>query len=144
MSAGSDNPALLSIGVASGGMSPENHLVFDALGALGRTVVRERERFSDEGLRVNIVFHIPGPIFQPDYEGVHATRFDRKNNHFLVVAAVPADLTPEELPTYIAETLQATAREAREFVAKRKLAVTLEQVEKLIDYLVADLETAAH
>jgi hypothetical protein len=106
-------------------------------------VVREREGFPNEGLRVNIVFHVTGPMFQPDYDGVHATRLDRKNGHLLVVAAVPPELTYDQVSAYAAGVLRAATREAREYVAKRKLPLKLDHVETLMDHLVAELEATA-
>jgi hypothetical protein len=144
MSAEITAPALLSIGINSGGMSPQNHLVHEALGAFQRMVVREREGFPNDGLRVNIVFHVPGPMFQPDYEGVHASRLDRKNGHLLIVAAVPAELTYDQVSAYEAEVLRTAAREAREYVVKRKVPLKLDHVQALMDHLVAELEATAN
>ena len=109
-----------------------------------RTVARERQRFANEGLTINVVFHIPGPMFQPDYAGVHATRLDRKNEHLLVVAAVPADLSSDQTSSYIADVLRAADRQARAYLHKRRISIKLDQVEGLIDHLVGLLEAPAN
>src|ERR1700674_2102187 len=103
---------LLAIGVVSGGPSPANELVTEALMGYGRMVMRERTALPNEGLQINIVFHVPGPIFQPDYEGVHATKLDRKNDRVLVVAAVPSTLRFDEVSGYFADVLRQSRDEA--------------------------------
>ena len=106
-------PDLLAIGVSQGGSSPANELVYEALMGYMRTVIKERAAFPNEGLRLNIVFHIPGPIFQPDYQGVHATKFDRKSARLLVVAAVPPDLQFDEVSRCFVDVLRQARDEGR-------------------------------
>lgn len=89
---------------------------------------------------MNVVFHIPDPVFQPDYEGVHATRLDRRNAHLLVVAAVPPALTHNEVPTYAATVLQAAVGEARAYLAKRRVTLPLDELENLVDRLITRLQ----
>jgi hypothetical protein len=136
-------PALLSIGLNLGGTSTQNAPVFEALGVFARMVISERERFGRTGLRMNIVFAIPGPMFQPDFEGVHANRLDRKNDHLLVVAAVPPELIPENVPAYAAAVLQAATGEARAYLAKRRVPLQLDELERLVDHLITKLQAAA-
>src|SRR5437660_4635822 len=121
-------PDLLAIGVSTGGPSPANELVDEALMGYLRMVMRERGAFPNEGLRLNIVFHIPGPIFQPDYEGTHATKLDRKNDRVLVVAAVPADLRFDEVSRYFADVLRQARDEASRYLAKRRATIAADRV----------------
>lgn len=108
-----------------------------------RMVIRERAVFPNEGLRINIAFHLPGPMFQPDYEGVHATRLDRKTQHLLVVAAVPSTLAFEEVSRYFADVLRQARAEAGRYLAKRKVAIPTDRVSALIDHLLSEMEAAA-
>ncbi len=107
-----------------------------------RTVIRERMAFPNDGLRINIVFHIPGPIFQPDYEGVHATKLDRKNNRVLIVAAVPATLKFDEVSRYFADVLREARQTAIEYAAKRRAAASADHVGGLIDHLLNQIASA--
>lgn len=107
-----------------------------------RMVIRERAAFQNEGLRINIVFHVPGPIFQPDYEGVHATKVDRKNYMVLVVAAVPSTLRFDEVSSYFAEVLREAQQKAIDYARKRKLTATADKVSGLIDHLLNQIEKA--
>jgi hypothetical protein len=108
-----------------------------------RMVIREEPAFPNEGLRINVVFHVPGPIFQPDYEGVHATKLDRKTDSVLVTAAVPATLKFDEVSRYFADVLREARRKAIEYAAKRKVAASADRVSGLIDHLLSQIEPAA-
>src|SRR5437660_12354001 len=128
-------PDLLAIGVSTGGPSPANELVNDALMGYVRMVMRERAAFPNEGLRINIVFHVPGPIFQPDYEGVHATKLDRKNERVLVVAAAPSSLQFDEVSGYFANVLREARQNAIDYARKRKIAASADRLSGMIDHL---------
>lgn len=134
---------LLAIGVVTGGPSPANELVKEALMGYLRMVMRERTAFPNEGLRINLVFHVPGPIFQPDYEGVHATKLDRKNERVLVVAAAPSTLQFDEVSSYFANVLREARQNAIEYARKRKLAASADKVSGLIDHLLNQIEATA-
>ena len=133
-------PDLLAVGISVGGMSPANQLIYEALGGFMRMVIRERGVYPNEGLRINIVFHLPGPMFQPDYKGVHATRLDRKNQHLLVVAAVPSTLRVDEVSKYFADVLRHAREEAARYLARRKVTIRIDTVSGLIDHLLNQLE----
>ena len=137
---GAGRPDLLAIGVSRGGPSPANELVNEALMGYLRMVMKERAAFPNEGLRINIVFHVPGPIFQPDYEGVHATKLDRKNERILVVAAVPSTLQFDEVSGYFADVLRQARKKAIDYAGKRKLAASPDRVSGLIDHLLNQIE----
>ena len=133
-------PDLLAIGIGRGGPSPANELVYEALMGYMRMVIKERAAFPNEGLRLNIVFHVPGPIFQPDYEGVYATKFDRKGDSVLVVAAVPADLKFDEVPRYFVDVLRQARDEATRYLAKRKVKIAADRLYNLIDHLMSRIQ----
>ena len=136
-------PNLLAIGISRGGPSPTNELVNEALMGYMRLVIKERAAFQNEGLRLNIVFHVPGPIFQPDYQGVHVTRFDRKSDRVLVVAAVPPDLKFDEVSGYFVDVLRQARDEATHFLANRKVAIAADRLYGLIDHLISRIQAAA-
>ena len=132
---GAGRPDLLAIGVSRGGPSPANELVNEALMGYLRMVMREQAVFPNEGLRINIVFHVPGPIFQPDYKGVHATKLDRKNSRVLVVAAVPSNLKFDEVSGYFANVLREARQNAIDYARKRKIAASADRLSGMIDHL---------
>ena len=100
-----EGASLLSFGVVIGGRSPQNEMVGEALRPIAQRVVALRKGYPQKGLMINVIFHVPGPIHQPDYEGVHARRLDRKSGELLVHAAVPPTLRFDGVPNYVAEVL---------------------------------------
>lgn len=58
--------------------------------------MQRRTEYPNEGLRINVVFQIPGRLRQRDFEGVFPARYARKTNNLLVNAAVPASITFEQ------------------------------------------------
>lgn len=135
-------PDLLAIGMNTGGLSPANQLVDEALASYMRMVMKERGLFPNEGLRINIVFHVPGPISQPDYEGIHATKFDKKNDRVLIVAAVPATLKFDEVSSYFADVLREARQMAIDYAGKRKVTASADRVSGLIDHLLNQISAA--
>src|SRR5579864_5905413 len=96
---------LLSFGFAVGGRSASNELVIESLTAIGRRVAELRDHHPNSGLKINIVFQVPGPISKPDYEGVHVRKFDRKRELLLVHAAVPVSLGFDDASEFVADVL---------------------------------------
>ena len=113
------------------------------MGEFQRRVIREREHLVNEGLRINVVFDIPGRFSSPDYDGVLATRLDRRNQHLLVLAAVPADLQDDQVDAYLVEVLWATLDQATAFLRKRRASIKVDHVAELITTLATDLEANA-
>ncbi len=123
-------PDLLAIGISTGGQSPTNQLVDEALASYMRMVMMERGLFPNEGLRINIVFHVPGPIPQPDYAGIRATKLDRKNNRVLIVAAVPGTLKFDEVSRYFADVLREARQKAADDAVKRTVPASAESCQR--------------
>ena len=65
-----DEPALLSLGVMSGGMTKATEDVNEAFMVQMRRVRDARLAYPNHGLHINVVFHIPGHLHSPDFEGV--------------------------------------------------------------------------
>lgn len=45
--------------------------------------MQRRTEYPNEGLRINVVFQIPGRLRQRDFEGVFPARYARKTNNLL-------------------------------------------------------------
>lgn len=133
-----DQPDLLALGLIGGGTTPSNELVTEALLALMRGVRDRREEYPNEGLRINIVFHLPGRFFQPDFEGVFPARYARDTNHLLVNAAVPATLTVDHVRDFFTQTLWQTKAAALEYLRKRKITTETTSVMALMDALASE------
>jgi len=107
-----------------------------------RLVIKKRPMFPNDGLRINIVFHVPGPIVQPDYTGIHATKLDKKTATVLIVAAVPDTLKFDMVSRYVADVLREGRQRAIEYAAKRSVLASPDHVSGLIDYLVDEIQAA--
>lgn len=132
------DPELLSLGLVSGGVTPSNELVREALMVLMRAVRDRRSQYENTGLRINIVFKLPGRFLSPDFEGVFAARYVRKTTHLLVNAAVPATLTIDQVRDFFCQTFLETKSAALTYLAKRSISVDTTHVMAMIDDLVAD------
>jgi hypothetical protein len=74
------------------------------------TRLAEQIPVSDSGL-LNIVFHVPGSITGPDYQGVRSGTLFRRLKKLQVQIAVPPGLEQSE-PTHIERVLLRLLREA--------------------------------
>lgn len=133
------SPYLLSFGIVVGGVSPSSLAVDEALSSVARNVAALRTRFPNEGLKINIVFHVPGPLSQPDYSGVHVRRVNAKTQHMLVHAAVPDSLSSDDITQYVTRVLLETKNQARAYLQKRRPKISMNQVDSLINVLLRQL-----
>lgn len=132
------DPELLSLGIIGGGRTPSNEYVTEALMVLMRTVRARRTQHPNEGLRINIVFQIPGPFSKPDFEGVFPARYARKTNHLLVNAAVPESLQADQVRAFFVKVLRDTKEAAAEYLRKRRIDVDTTNVMAFIDDLASE------
>ncbi|MBG0564028.1 hypothetical protein [Actinoplanes aureus] len=113
----------LFVGSVIGGSSPDNRASRAAVSALAREVGRLPWEFVSEETGVDVAFHIPGPLLQPDYAGIRTGSVSRKQRLIAVQIAVPADITSksdEETLRLLAEYLVSGVEIARDAVARRK------------------------
>jgi hypothetical protein len=121
---------LLSIGIVQGGGNALRFVVQD-LGDLMRLVSREAPRFTNQGLRVNVIFGVPGPLARPEFEGVEPGRFYSKRGLLVVGASVPDTLRPTETTDYIRSTLAAAMTAAEERMRRKRVEIDMTAVREL-------------
>jgi hypothetical protein len=114
-------------------MNGTNREVHEFLGKVARLVIRERQSFPNEGLRLNVVFNVPGHFFQPDFSGVLATRMDRRRAYVLVMVAVPDDLSEPSFVAFAQSTLQTAATRATEYATHRRTTFDSSQLIALVE-----------
>jgi hypothetical protein len=131
-------PELLSLGLIGGGPAPGNELLSEAFMALMRWVRDNRGRYPNTGLRINIVFQIPGPFLSPDFEGVFPARYARKTNHLLVNAAVPKGLALDQVREFFVQALTEVRTTTLEYLQRRKIEVDTTHVMAFINDLVSE------
>ena len=102
----------LHIGMITGGPDAE-HSRFDAIErTIARLVIGTRDESPIAiGGSVDLVFHVPGSITKPDYEGIRTGRFSRKDEMIQIQVSVPEEVVNSEDP---APFIFASMREAVE------------------------------
>jgi hypothetical protein len=103
---------VLSIGSMVGGATPQNKAWRDAIKQLTAEVVAARQGV-EAPLNVNVVFHVPGNILQPDFSGLRTGRFSRQNALLMVQVAVPMEPPEDPLEYLRAAALEAIAEAGR-------------------------------
>lgn len=88
MSEVDEAPASLSLGVIVGGVSPDGTQWSNAVKRLALAVIDVRAGFVAD-VNINIEFHVPGPVLQPDFAGVRSGAFRKKDRWLKIQAAVP-------------------------------------------------------
>jgi hypothetical protein len=78
-------------------------------------------------LNVNVVFHVPGHLLRPEFEGVRTSSFFRKDSLLIVQVALPE--APPPNPLEFLKSACASALDAAEAWAKRRKVS--EDVERL-------------
>jgi hypothetical protein len=121
---------VLSIGSMVGGATPENKAWRDALSEL-TTLVRTARAGVDAPLNLNVVFHVPGNLLQPDFSGVRTGRFSRKNALLMVQVALPSEAPNDALAYLRAAVLEAIAEAAR-WADKKRVPIDVEQLESIL------------
>jgi hypothetical protein len=134
-------PKPLYVSMIIGGSSRENASAIAAVNAVGRLSDELSERVEPEGLKVDLTFHVPGPIVSPDYEGVRTGRYVPAKELLVVQAAVPVPLNRERAQAFMADVLRRTAELATGYVERRKLGLSTAAVEKMITEMLEELHS---
>jgi hypothetical protein len=87
MSEADEATEALSIGTVIGGSTAANKGWAEPLRTLTERVAKARAGV-DVPLGVNVVFHIPGPLLQPEFDGVRTGTYSRKRSLLMVHATL--------------------------------------------------------
>lgn len=123
-------PSALSIGCVS---DPSTSVWADSIMHLSRVIdVILGETVSP--LNVNVVYHLSGTLFQPEFEGVRTGRFNTRDKHLMVQAAVTP--SPEkDVWTELLRLLRDAISEAEVYARKRRIADDLHEIWGIIDLI---------
>ena len=87
----------------------------------------------EAGPAINVVYHVPGSIISPDWEGVRDGKFSRKRQLLMVQVAVPSELLDSPaLKEFMLESLQKASEVAFEFFRRKGLSFPLAEAESLV------------
>lgn len=83
---------------------------------------------SSEGT-VDVVYHVPGSLVRPDYEGVRTGRWDKRDQMLQVQVAVPESMRSDddELAEFLKRTLLEAVEAAEQHLAKKAPGLSLER-----------------
>jgi hypothetical protein len=119
-----DEPAeVLSIGCVLGG-GIANRPWRDAISALTHRVIAARKDI-ESPLNLNVVFHVPGSMLKPEFEGVRTGRFSKAMQLLMVQVAVP-EAVPPDPDEYLLDAVGAAIDEAERWAKRRGMATNLD------------------
>jgi hypothetical protein len=119
----------LSIGSMIGGTGAQARTWRDAISQLTQRVADARESVTSP-LNLNVVFHVPGEILEPDAEYVRAGRYDADTRTLLVQVTVPAE-PPSEPDPVLRTRLDDAITEAASWARQRGLPGELTELRRL-------------
>jgi hypothetical protein len=106
---------VLSVGAIFGG--PEAQPWRDSVYELTRRVTVLREGVESQ-LNVNVVFHVPGRYLKPEFAGVRAGSFRKRDSLLMVQAALPPDL-PTDPASYLQDAMVSAVDEAEAWSVRK-------------------------
>jgi hypothetical protein len=131
MTASDDASAALSIGAVLGDSDPESLAWRRAIGSLGRQVMQAREGVVSP-LRVNVVFHVDGRLVPNEFVGVRTGRFNKRDSHLLIQAAVPTGEASDRYEVLV-NLLREAIGEAENFARSKGIAEDLASIRALVE-----------
>ncbi|MBX3092120.1 MAG: hypothetical protein KF801_06380 [Cryobacterium sp.] len=100
MIAESEPVAAMSVGVIIGGRTGQNRAWIESLQGLIREVMVAREG-ATSGLNLNVEFHVPGNILQPEFVGDRTGFFKKATSLLKVQVAVPVQSEVDPRPILV-------------------------------------------
>lgn len=126
----SEDAKVLSIGSVLGGRSPWTSKWSDAIRTLTIEIANARDGVSSP-LNVNVVFHVPGNIVKPDFEGVRTGHFSKRSSLLMVQVALP-EKPPEDIDADLKARVIEALNEAERWARKKQITDDLSQLRKLV------------
>lgn len=116
-----------------GGTSPSMRAWREAITGITGRVAALNDGVSTP-VNVNVIFHVPGDLLQPDFTGVRTGHFSKRQRWLIVQVALP-ESAPEEVDEFVVEQLKAAVAEAERFVKRRRHADALSELRSLVSQL---------
>jgi hypothetical protein len=111
----------LSIGTIMGGQTAANSRWTGPIRNLTRRV-RDARKGIEVPLGVNVVFHIPGNLLQPEFEGLRTGSYSRKRSLLMVQAALPEE-PPDDPDAHLVMMLLRAIDEVEPWSKRRRVEV---------------------
>jgi len=126
---------MIAVGVDVGGTELVRSRIDCALMQAARSLIRLRPTFADgEVPSVNVVFHLPGSVHSPDWEGLRVERFTRKKKLMLISVAVPEEIVhSDQALEFVIQSLHTANGLAFQIFHRKGIEFPLQEAEALID-----------
>jgi hypothetical protein len=125
-----DGKPTLSVGAVLEGYDTESEAWRQAIADVGQRIMVAREGVGGP-LRLNVVFHVPGPGTPNDFVGVRTGRFDKKASRLIVQAAVPEGPIEDRSKVVVA-LLEHAIDAAEEWASKQKVSESLVEIRSIL------------
>ena len=94
---------------------------------------QQAHEIASEG-ELDIVYHVPGSMMQPEFEGLRTGKFSRKEKMLMVQISVPTLFENEkDLEKFLAEALREAIRLAKPIFKSTKIPFSQEEYLRLVD-----------
>ena len=126
---------MITIGVVYGGPESRDSDVFDALTAVSKAAISARGDFEfGSAPAVNVVFHVPGSLSRPDWDGMRDARFSRKKKLLMVQVALPDEVVSSDRAIhFIIEALHGANAVAFDVYQKKGMQYPLREAETVVN-----------
>jgi hypothetical protein len=131
---------MMYIGAIFGGPEAMSSEVGSAISKIKRLVGEHDPLDSGSGVSasLDVVFHVPGSLVTPEYEGVRAGRLSKKERLLQVQIAVPQDVIRkdrDEIERSLIGLLREAVRRARPIFERAQIPYPHEEYERIVDII---------
>lgn len=123
-------PPILEIGGVLGDSDSESMKWARAIGELSREVETSGP-WAASPLRVSVQFHVDGRLAPNEFVGVRTGRFNRRDAHLVVQAAVPNEVGVDRRAVLVALLMDVVA-EAENDARRRGMAESLDEIRAVV------------
>jgi len=125
---------MISIGTVLKGPELAGSTIDRAIVAAAKAAKEVRGNFEFGSMpAVNIVFHVPGSLGRPDWDGLVDTKYSKQKQLLLVQVAVPQEIVDSPTPEdFVVESLFGANAVAFEFFRQRNIVFPLADAEQLV------------
>lgn len=133
---------MISIGSVLRGPELEGSQIYRLIGALIKAAAECSGSIEcATGPAINVVFHVPGSLGRPDWDGIRDAKFSRQRQLLMVQVAVPANMVESPaLKDYLIRSLFGANAVAFEFFRQKGLPFPLAEAEKLVQRIKEKME----
>ena len=127
------------VGAVLGGPDTRESRAVLAIQGISRIGARRRKLTPLEGGSIDLVFHVPGSLIRPDYEGLRTGKFSRKQQMLMIQVAVPeVELEAEDPERFIFWAMREAVAMTAPAFKKAKIPFSADDHLALVDAVEAE------